>query len=364
MKIGTLTFHRTTNYGGVLQAYALQKCISNLNYDINIINYNNIDIYSYYDYRVFYGRQSLKTRLGKIVRYGYNKAVYSLFEDFWNNYLSLSQECTSKEELKIIEEEYDVMIVGSDQIWNPNAIFKDFNAFLLEDFNGRKISYAASAGNIHLWDNYLKIYWNDLHNFDYISVRESQMIDATCKLSGKEVSLVLDPTLLLNCKDWKLLENKVDVPKKYILIYYLGNNQKLEDDLYDFYKKTGLQIISIGKKLDKKFNSLRPVCGPREFLYLFHNASYIFTSSFHGTVFSIQYQKQFVTYGNGGYNSRMETLLNTLELNNHLIVDEGYYKILNEKINWEKADKQLTKERKKSLDFILNALNSDERGNI
>ena len=330
MKTGILTFHRTTNYGAALQAYALKKKLTDMGVQAEIIDYRNMNIYSYYDPSFFKGL-ALKTRIGKVLRYPYNKAIYTS---------------------------------GSDQVWNPRAIFKDFDAFLLGTADCKKIAYAASAGNVSLWEPYLKTYWKLLHRFDAISVREQDMRLPTERLSQKNVEVVLDPTLLLSQSDWCEVEEPAfgeQLPSNgYILVYFLGKNPAVVQAVQELHKKTGLPVVSLGRKVNG-VKAIRPIAGPSEFLTLFHHASYVLTSSFHGTVFSIQYQKPFLVFGNGTYNSRMNTLLNALGLEDRMMGSDAasVTEKMNSTIHWEQVQLCHMQEKKRSLAFLQKALHEN-----
>lgn len=366
MKIGILTFHRTTNYGAALQAYALQETLLRQGHDAEIIDYNSRAIYSYYDYRIFYGAQSAKTRLGKALRYSYNKATCAHFAAFQEKHMRLSPECAAHDALRAVEERYDAVICGSDQVWNPRAIFGDFDAYLLETAECRKIAYAASAGAVSTWEPYLKTYWRLLHRFDAISVREEEMLAPTERLAQKNASLVVDPTLLLKSEDWSRIESQQlteGLPKSgYILVYFLGKNPAVIQAARELQKKTGLPLISLGRRIGES-NETHPVTGPEEFLALFHHASYVLTSSFHGTVFAVQYQRPFLVFGNGAYNGRMQTLLSALGLQERMIRDEAIMAMdtLNTPVAWDKVEKRLEKERERSLTFLQEALKEEKK---
>lgn len=361
MKAGILTFHRTTNYGATLQAYALQKTLQSMGVETELIDYRNMNVYSYSDPRFFHG-MPIKTRIGKLLRYRYNAAMFDRFSAFWEKYFCLSPMCITHEELRTVEKRYDAVICGSDQVWNPMAIFKDFDAFLLGTAECKKIAYAASAGAVSLWEPYLKTYWRLLHRFDAISVREKNMQAPTEHLSQKDVHVVLDPTLLLENKAWCIIEDSAflkQLPQNgYILVYFLGKNHAVVRAAQELQQKTGLPVISLGRKL-QGIRSLRPVAGPAEFLTLFHHASYVLTSSFHGTVFSIQYQRPFLVFGNGAYNSRMSTLLDALGLRDRMIgqSDVSTLDKLKSPINWEQVQICYNQEKQRSIAFLNNSLN-------
>lgn len=360
MKVGILTFHRTTNYGATLQAYALQRILQSMDNEVEIIDYRNMKVYSYSDPRFFHG-MPVKTRIGKLIRYRYNSAIFNRFSEFWEKYFCLSPMCTTHEELGVVEEHYDTVICGSDQVWNPRAIFNDFDAFLLGTAKRKKIAYAASAGSVSLWEPYLKTFWRLLHRFDAISVREESMKAPSEHLSQKDVYVGLDPTLLLENKDWCKIEDSESLkhlPKNgYILVYFLGKNPAVVRAAQELQRKTGLPVISLGRKLHG-IRSLRPIAGPAEFLTLFHHASYVLTSSFHGTVFSIQYQRPFLVFGNGACNSRMTTLLNAIGLQDRMIGQPTVSPIdkLESPINWEQVQNCLNQKKQRSIAFLDNNL--------
>lgn len=360
MRIGILTLHKACNFGAALQVYALQKTLLDNRFNVSVINYHNIDIYRYHDYHILSDRYHIKTTLGKILRYRYNKKVFLKFESFQKKHLILSPVCKTLPELKEVESHYSAIICGSDQVWNPKAIFNDFDAFLLGTVSCKKIAYAASAGSVSLWEKHLQRYWDLLHRFDAISVREADMLQPVENLSQKKVSLVCDPTLLLDCEDWIKIENKDPIKNLddgYILVYFLGSNEVVVKAALELQKKTNLPIVSIGRRIK---GSYRPAVGPDGFLTLFHHASYVLTSSFHGTVFAIQYQKPFLVFGNGIYNSRMLTLLNHLGIQERMVANccstEQILSVLNKPLDWAKINflRNILKEH--SLNFLKTAL--------
>lgn len=360
MKIGILTFHRTTNYGAALLAYALQEALIGQGHDAEIIDYNNTAVYSYYDYRVFYGAQSVKTRLGKVLRYAHNKALCAQFAAFREKHLRLSPECTDHDTLRAVEARYDAVISGSDQVWNPRAIFRDFDAYLLGTVQCRKIAYAASAGTVSTWEPYLKTYWKLLHRFDAISVREAEMLAPAEHLAQKDVSLTLDPTLLLTREDWVRAESgklpDERLKNGYILVYFLGKNPAVVQAAREVQEATGLPLVTLGRRIGAR-DELHPAAGPQEFLTLFHHASCVLTSSFHGTVFAVQYERPFLVFGNGAYNGRMQTLLSTLDLQDRMMCGkEGAADALNAPIDWARTAQRLQAAREHSLAFLRGAL--------
>lgn len=366
MKIGILTFHRTTNYGAALQAYALQQTLIGQGHDAEIIDYNCKTIYSYYDYRVFYGAQSAKTRVGKLLRYPYNKATCARFAAFRQAYMRLSPECTEHDTLRAVEQRYDAVVSGSDQVWNPNAIFGDFDAYLLGTAQCRRIAYAASAGSVSTWEPYLKAYWRLLHRFDAISVREEEMLAPTERLAQKDVSLVLDPTLLLKREDWSRVESR-ELPDDrlkngYILVYFLGKDPAIVQAARDAQEATGLPLVTLGRRIGAR-DEVHPVTGPEEFLTLFRHASCVLTSSFHGTAFAVQYGRPFLVFGNGAYNGRMQTLLSALNLQERMMhgKDHTVMDALNAPIDWSRSGERLQEARERSLAFLCHALEEPKK---
>ena len=335
-KVGILTFHDAHNYGAVLQAYALKKYIKSLGYDVKIINYHHKTIPDGFP------REGHEVRWDK-----FNKFIKELtdYEE---------KVCTSEEDLEKLD--IDFWICGSDQIWNTE-ITRGFNKGFFLDFEtrGKKISYAVSMGIPNLPKEYEEDFKNSINKLDYISVREETLKKYAEKFTDKTVTKTLDPTLLLNEKDYEdlIIDNKYG---DYVLIYALGPDDRLTQITKKIAKEKNIKIIELNdKKQENYFCDQISDAGPDEFLSLIKNAKAVVTNSFHGTIFSIIFKKEFYTITRLNRNSRMENILDIVEMRDRLI--DKIEEIDNVKIqDYEKAYKKLEEEKEKSKDFLKIAL--------
>ncbi len=252
----------------------------------------------------------------------------------------------------------DYYICGSDQIWNPNFAGQPsyFATFAAKE---KRISYAASFGISTLPERIAKRYKKHLNDMQYISVRENAGAQIVKDLIGREVPVLIDPTLMLNKNDWKqVLKNpKFKIDGKYILTYFLGNvSEETNAYIKRIAKENDLQIISL-HKLEE--NDFWYHTGPSEFVWLIENASLVCTDSFHASVFSILMDSPFIVfrrdYKNNDMNSRFESLLGMLNLT------DRFFEQLKQGDEFKKEyahiPEILNLEREKTINFLTDALN-------
>lgn len=326
-KIGILTFHRAVNYGAVLQTYALCKAIDKLGGKPEVIDYRCKMIEDFY-YKPFSKDYSIKMNIKNLLFYGKQRKRNTAFEDFRNNLIPVSTEkYYNSSEMKVIERIYDTFIVGSDQVWNYKCIGGD-SAFLL-DFvvNGKKKnSYAASLGKMTMEELEKMNFSNYLADYNQISVREKDGFDIVKKSCLKDVEINIDPTLLIEKEEWNKIA-KCDEKEKFVLVYSVNLPKKVIEIGRRVATEKRLKLIVVtleNKYLPMQNEENQSYCSPQKLLGYFANAEYIVTNSFHGTVFSIINQRDFITVKNdklGLDNSRLETLLESLGLENRLVDD-------------------------------------------
>lgn len=350
-KIGTLTFHRALNYGAVLQTYALIKAMQK--------QHNNISV-EVIDYRakVIENNRSIKSRLVKpsvknIIRTAYLILKKKKFDKFVKLNIPTSKIIYDKNNLELIDENYDCVIVGSDQVWNYKITNSDYTYLLdFEAKKGKKFSYAASLGLNEICNEEKGNYKKRLNDFCEISVRENNCREILEKdLNIKVNDVHLDPTLLLDGDDWAKLTKK-NKYGKYILIYNVPKPNKLYKIAEEISNQTGYKIISIPNGINPKNCKIaRP--DVNQFLSLFAHAEYIVTNSFHGTVFSIQFHKKFIVelQNNGHGNDRITTLLSTCQLTSHILKEKNA-DIIYENIDWNKVENELKKARNNSINYL------------
>ncbi|MDP3441901.1 MAG: polysaccharide pyruvyl transferase family protein [Ignavibacteria bacterium] len=326
MKIAIVTLHGYENYGNKLQNFALTRVILNLDIDVKSIDIDLIGSNGREDSKqtslveTKNGISAIMTIL-RLIKRRFLRSKHSIFaKQLMNqrrlNLLSFSRDYLNEQtydlhfdKLASIDSEYDFFVVGSDQVWNPTAVAnKEYKYFLTFASDSKKISYAASFGVASLQEQDKKKYIPLLNSFEHISVREKAGQRIIHDLLNIEVPILVDPTLLLSKSDWLSIiipdENKPT--KNFLLTYFLSEvNASTNRYISHFAKIHKLIIVRLNDIHDKN----RFTLGPNQFLDYFNSASIIFTDSFHGSVFSILFERPFVVFNRGNMNSRIETLL-------------------------------------------------------
>lgn len=364
MKAGILTYHAAHNYGSNLQAYALQKTISKLGVDCEIINFRTErqkDQYAPLTKRK--GFKYVLKNMYFLLNYKNRKEKYLLFERFIDEKLVKSkEEYTTLEELNERTPVYDYYISGSDQIWNTKPNDFDMAYYLPFVKQGKKIAYAPSFGPIGEIDRSDEIK-KCLEKYDFISVREENGVQLVRKMIGECPKIVLDPTLLLNKEEWNEIIGEPIVKDKYIFFYTLFANKEMIEMCKMISRKMQLPIIisNISNQYEVFSRFVKKTkTGPLEFLSLIKNAELVLTSSFHGTVFSVLLEKDFFAI-NGMEDKRISTLLSGLNLEERSIskeeIEKKYYVIHD--INYIEVNKKLENMRTESYAFLKKALLGD-----
>ena len=298
MKTGLVTFFHIHHYGAHLQACATAKKVKDLGSECEIVNY-----YVNQDNALFRKGKSPRA-LAANAHTALHKAAlqrrYDRFEAFAAEHLPIGEKFyPDRAALYGERPEYDVILSGSDQIWNP-TIFPDkhFDPVYFGTFSAaRRIAYAPSfavkelpAGMETELEGYLKEY-------SHISTREKQGAKIVRAVTGREVPTVLDPTLLLTREEWSAIAQKPALAGGYILAYCINKPGALAPYIERLAAETGLPVVQLCGIRGKVHPKARQVmdAGPAEFLGWFENASYVCTNSFHGTVFSTVFQKPFFT---------------------------------------------------------------------
>lgn len=359
-KIGIITIHTDFNYGAVLQAIATQKVFEINGYDAEIIDYRNkfIDQQSKIMYKQnnkFKGYFITLIRNTVFGRYFYyKKAIKDL--DKYRKKTNIRY--YSIDDLKDVK--YDVLVVGSDQLWNPIISNGIDPAFLLNfGQSKKKISLATSMGSYILNESDKKVFKSLLKNFNSISVREKHAIDQLQPLVSQKIKEILDPTLLLDKNIWLddyAKESKYyNINEKYILTYFVGGEKsKYKSKVMEYSKKLGIPVWSIQysnynwKETDKKILGASVI----DFIALIKNASLVLTDSFHGVAFSVNLGKDFVALTNRQNPVRVREFLKKLKLSDRIDMNSDDY----HEVNYQKANDKLIEMRNDSLDWIFKAI--------
>lgn len=379
-KIAFFSVFDVFNYGSMLQSYALQRVLLNKGYYAPIINYNKKEIASQV-LRTF-NRNLLEAKINSIFRefYKYIDRDFYLFDvsrkkafsTFVHNHLSLSERISTREKLLEYIFECDFALVGSDQVWNPISLGKDYYTLNIVPEHIPKISYASSFGVSSISGEAAIKTSSFLKRFDFISVREKQGIDIVSNLTNRIAKQVLDPTFLLEKSEWLGLINEQPlVPGNYIFCYYLGNRKIERSFAEDLKKKTSCKIINIPhsdgiNSCDFNFGDyMIPNLGPLQFLNLIYHANYICTDSFHCCVFSIIFHKSLFPFyrfdpqsiAKKSTNGRLESLLETLKMGRRLVSSKEVPDcLLKETLDYNVIQSEINRLRKESMNFLYSSL--------
>lgn len=361
MKIGILTYHRSQNYGALLQAAALRYFLSSLGHDVFFIDYwpeyhkrmyRIIDIQYIKEHSLFESfKYLLRESLVLPIKIGRKQKFSKFISENIDPYCKAESEC------------FDCIIYGSDQIWRKQPGLKyQFNPIYFGEgeFKSRfHVSYAASMGVESLDDDDERNIKTWLKKFEAISVREGSLKTKLESIGVRNVKQTIDPTLLLDKQQWETLAIRNDSKGKrlrYVLFYDLMSSSFDKEMISRYAKERNLELITItGKaKNDNYRSNIEAVLNPFEMVDYIANAECVFTSSYHGLVFSLIFNKK--VFASFRYNSsRAISLLNTLGLDNVLI--EPMTKEVSESpIDYDKCNQILASMRYDSGEWLRNAL--------
>lgn len=321
-KIGIIThYYKTKNYGGLLQAYAICRCLNGLGYDAEQLCYLRSRTIppSFLDRlkRLTLKKLWLKVNSWVIRKPLQERTLAMLL--FAENKISHSATVYTAETIQNCQT-YDVYITGSDQVWNPDWYEPAF--FLTFVPNSRKkIAYAASLGHSSLTEAQAALYREHLRDFSAVSVREIDSVELLSALSPVQVEWLLDPVLLLTREQWDEICADRLVPRPYVFCYFLGEGIPPRRLALDFAKKRKLRVVSIPhlhgnyRKCDVGFGDecLYKV-SPEQFLSLIKYADYVFTDSFHALVFSQIYGRECAVFRRDGGNTMSNRIYSAMEL--------------------------------------------------
>ena len=376
MKIGILTFHNAHNFGGCLQAFALKEFLKSKGAEVSIVNYQNSKVYNLYPEKLtvkfllsdlVHPRFFIKKiKLHRDIRFGKKewKSQHQKFRNFINNcLLDGNTQVVKKDNIKDLD--YDLYIAGSDQIWNKQLTGGLDDVYLLNfETKSKKAFYAASSGTDALDKCDLKFFEPVFSSKNkYISVREPTLAKFIEEQYGRNVLSTVDPCFLLSPEQYisffKLSKNNESKKRKYLFAYFISErNKRLREMVYVIANALGLDIIEFHYRktidLNKKYQTSD--MGPDEFLRCIYNADFVITNSFHGTVFSILFKKQFYSvYKN---DSRKTNLLDAMGLSNRHIYDFSDIN-LNDVINFDEVN--LEKYSQESKDFLIQMIKEYEK---
>ena len=380
--IGLVTCYFHHNYGSMLQAYATEMimqqmglpyqtiaCKAPINYMVGSKVLYIIKKLMIADWKMRLGKMKIEKEKKNNPEFAKNWAVRNkAFDEFANTYFHVSPYCKNREELSKMANDYSAFLVGSDQLWRTDSVEHGYYTLEWVPDSIRKIAYSTSIGVKEVPWFQVKKNKRFMNRFDYIALREQSACDLVYKLTGRKVQVVLDPTLLFTGEQWMGIQQKEPLTKgKYIFCYLLGNNPGQREFIKQIKEKTGCKIVALQHldeyiPSDEGFADEAPYVGPREFLNYIRNAEYVFTDSFHCSVFSILYKKNFFTFSRfaegakQSTNTRIDNLLHITGLENRRMTsDKTVDDVLNFKGSFDGVDDKLNVLRKSSMDYLYNA---------
>lgn len=366
MKIGILTMNYAQNYGGVLQTYGLSQFLKEQGHSVSVINYKNS------------GKNSMASLISKLERrfaknktkkYGSILPTRPLTEEYKQNFIKFKNsylnytEPVDESTISKICENLDVVIVGSDQIWND--VFTNKLAYYFDwRFQGKKISYAAcTIFRLPLISR--KFYIKKLlERFDYITVRDDNTALYVEKFGLPIPQIVVDPSCLYDYHDL-ISENPIGKP--YILTYILsdeisgGNANAIR-----IIKETVGNIPVVSVCIPSVSIIAEPISDvfienatPVEWVNLFYHASFVFTDSFHGIMFSIKFRKQFIAYMKDGQRkSRLQDLIRRYDLKNIVTKVDEMQQAISASVDYAKISIRFSSEINESKRILNEAVNA------
>lgn len=360
-RIGIMTIHTTYNYGAVLQAYATLAFFNNQGYDAELINYTNPHIQEML--KLSYKQDGkwtgyIKTFIRNTVfgRLHYYKKGFSHIDEV----CKFSKKYETAEDLK--NANYDVMVAGSDQLWNPMISGKLDPLFFLQFGEAEKrISVASSMGSHTLNAPEKEEIRQYLQDFDHISVREKFAKDQLQALTDKPIKVLMDPTLLLTREFW--IKNIIsrsqykDRRERYIVTYFAGGNKGSHRKIIGEYAKMlNLPVWTIQYSNYTWKESSKKILGAtmEDFVALIANADLVITDSFHGVAFSLNMGTNFVALTNTANPVRVKSLLERLEIADRIDMPTELYK----PVDYEEVTPKLQLLQKDSIDWVINAVES------
>ena len=400
-KVGVFTlYHKNVNYGATLQAYALQKKINDHKCDAYVVDFIPVEqtilcglfwllwhpekFFKALNKHLYFIQSNTDIIEGEFDRLW--KGKISKWEYFCDNNIKASQPISENYLYNSkVTDYYDVLLVGSDQVWNPKFCSKAH--FLPFDKKGRrKLAYAASISVPNLTEKEKKIFKKWLPDFDYITVRENEGKQLLESFLDLKVETVLDPTLLLTADDWsKLVEpislqnqvsyrdnekNSHDEQKEYILFAALGTDPSHREFAMRIAKRMNLRLIILSTTLDE-MKANRDMTGdelvdvsPNQYLYLVKNAAVVITDSFHCTAFSINFHRDFFVLRRNSdsdavnMNSRIYTILSELGLESQLVAPSEADMVQLKHDLYNGVDERLKSLRKRSENILCEMLNN------
>lgn len=358
-KVGILTWHYYPNFGSALQAFALQTTLSSMCGVVSIINYRNpkIGVPSIRkdNIRLFLG--CLYRHFPFIIKRRY--AYPSLY--FRKKYLRETDVVTTKEQIEELSSHFDTIVFGSDQIWAPNV----YNPVYMGDYiasHVKKVSYAASIGLNYIPKDKVGHYKKSLSTFSMLSIREEkgkELLSEKCELDAK---VVLDPTMLVDVSVYKKMARRVrHISTPFVFCYFLNDNHEYKRQAEKIANDKNLQIIGVSANVnDRCWMQLFDDLGADEFLWMIQEAQIVLTDSYHGTIFSLLFHKDFRTFVRFKSDDPINQNSRILQLDSYFGISSRIVSpdkdLSDADFDYEAFENRLSELRETSLDYLRTSI--------
>lgn len=365
MQISIVTRHAIPNYGSFLQAYASQMIVEGLGYQCDIINYiPNNETPQNWEKTILkhksYNRNFFLKLFYLLIRQPISLLAGKHFEKMQKQYLHLTKRYSSLAELEQDKPCSDIYMTGSDQTWGP-VIDGSYDSAYCLSFTGdkdRRVAFAASFGRTKFTPEIEAYYKKYLSRYEAISVREDSAVQLL-NAWGIEAKQVLDPTLVVERAVWERLAKPIKLqPKKYILVYQIGHNRKMDEYAKKAAKRAKLPLVRVSAYLHQITRGGRFVYCPDvgEFLSYIKNAACLITDSFHGTAFALNFNTPFVEILPGETSTRNMSILRLTGLTDRVLQNDSDFDLAMRPIDFTYANRVLAEKRGESLSVLKEML--------
>lgn len=362
-EVGILTFHCSDNFGAMLQAYGLKRFLREHGIQAEIVRYAPFFMTARHWWAPYWPAAGLRN---------WARSMTNTLAQFFQHLLHWREFAARRSNMARFRREYliDVRqprirfspglrrlsyrtyLVGSDQIWNPgitHGLRRVYFGGFQSDRKERVIAYAASLGGASLPPQYDREFARLLRNVDAVSLREAEAAPYVKRFYHGKITTALDPVFLLEKTAWQEVEH---LPSRldYILVYATERNPSMATYIHELSRKTGLRVVELEEPRAGSPGEVDATAGPAEFLGYIHRAAYVVTNSFHGTAFSILYQKQFLAFAHSAVNTRIANVLRLHGLEDRLCQTGGD---IDAPVDWDAVRERTALEIRKSEAFLL-----------
>ncbi len=354
MKIGILTQPLLSNYGGILQNYALQTILRRMEHEVYTFDLLK---YTWKDWSIVYIKTIVKKIIGREAKFPITptkkKQIEKPLRKFVHKNIALTTRVRKITWDLVEKHNLDTLVVGSDQVWRPiyNYSIEDMFFRFADGKEIKKVAYSASFG-VDQWEfspSQTKDCALLAKKIDAISVREASGVELCKKYLGVEATHTLDPTLLLTAEDYNTLCKYIQKREPFVFAYILDMDERKVAEIKSFAQAKGLPYFI--KSAD---NDVKDSDSVELWLSYFRDAAFVVTDSFHGSAFSINYNRDFFVFGNAHRgNSRFDSLLSLLNLNHRMVENINPNA---QPINWEEVNQKLNSERNRCYEWLERAI--------